>query len=453
MVVRLVRAGVGALLLLIAVPLALAGGGLLLAMEHRAADDTFRARLEPVRTDGTAVVVPDVDALLRADAPFARGGQTTLSLSAVGSGGPLFIGLAPEAQVKRYLGERTYTNLTHVRLARGPLPVELTTMAANRTGKANPAPPAEAPAQDPAAVQDPAAAPQDPAAQDPAAQDPATVQDPAAPSGQEPANPRLADKGEGPAGETFWTARSVQRDGRSELTWSASALRGKHLSLVVMRADGTDGIDAAITARLAPAWLGPTTGGLLMLGGALFFLALITLAWPPARPALQAAGAATGTEAEDETPAEPEPLPIPAQPTSETRDEESINTRDEEPNETRAEETAEEPAATATAEEPKAEEPKAEEPKVEKARVMATLADVMAAADAEREPEADEPKAEEKAMAECELDRPAPKDVELDIDLPPLPAMPAIDIQFTWAPLEVAAETDETDQTAKTAAR
>jgi hypothetical protein len=54
MVVRLVRAGVGALLLLIAVPLALAGGGLWMAMEHRAADDTFTARLERLRSGGRA---------------------------------------------------------------------------------------------------------------------------------------------------------------------------------------------------------------------------------------------------------------------------------------------------------------------------------------------------------------------------------------------------------------
>src|SRR4051812_49946911 len=130
MVVRLVRAGVGALLLLIAVPLALAGGGLLLAMEHRAADDTFTARLERVHPDGAAVVVPDVHALLRADAPFARGGQTTLSLSALGSGGPLFIGLGPRDDVQRYLDGLAQTRVTRVRLARGPLPVEVRALPA-----------------------------------------------------------------------------------------------------------------------------------------------------------------------------------------------------------------------------------------------------------------------------------------------------------------------------------
>ena len=35
-------------------------------------------------------MVTDVDALLRADAPFARGGQSTLSVSANGPGGLLF---------------------------------------------------------------------------------------------------------------------------------------------------------------------------------------------------------------------------------------------------------------------------------------------------------------------------------------------------------------------------
>src|SRR4051812_34548095 len=193
MVVRLVRAGVGALLLLIAVPLALAGGGLLLAMEHRATDDTFTARLERVRVDGSAVVVSDVDALLRADAPFARGGQTTLSLSAVGSGGPLFIGLGPDTAVERYLDGRATSRLTRVRLARGSLPVELTTEPAHRsasqsglpgtgtgTGTATGADIGTAAAgAAPAAPADGAAA-----AQNPPPADPAQPADPAPPADQ-----------------------------------------------------------------------------------------------------------------------------------------------------------------------------------------------------------------------------------------------------------------------------
>ncbi|GAA3450396.1 hypothetical protein [Dactylosporangium matsuzakiense] len=414
MVVRLVRAGVGALLLLIAVPLALAGGGLLMAMEHRADDDTFTARLERVRTDGDAVVVTDVDALLRTDAPFARGGQTTLSLSAVGSGGPLFIGLGPEAAVRRYLDGHSYARVSRVRLARGPLPVELATEAAARTanqtavtGDAAPPPPA-----DPAAPVDPAA-----------------VAPPAAAAPSAAAVPPTAGGAEakGPAAEKFWTGRSELKAGVSRITWSPSAMRGKHLALVVMRADGTAGVDAAITARLAPAWLAPTTGGLLMLGAALFFLALVTLAWPQGRPAAVAAGGS-----------EPAPLPVlPAQPTS-----------DED------EATPEEPEAAARV--------------VANERVMATLADVLAAADAEAEPEPEpvsapvEPaetieaagaKAEDPLLVECELDRPAPLDADVDdhgpIDLPPLPAMPNIELHFTWAPPAASEDTAESGTAAR----
>ncbi|WP_432979284.1 hypothetical protein [Dactylosporangium sp. CA-233914] len=403
MVVRLVRAGVGALLLLIAVPLALAGGGLLMAMEHRAADDTFTARLEPVRASGTAVVVPDVDALLRADAPFARGGQTTLSLSAVGSGGPLFIGLAPAADVDRYLVGHDRIRLNRVRLARGPLPVELIAEPAARAITAT-----------------------DPNAQ---AGGVPQEQNQAQDQGQAQNQTQGQDQGQGqadkaPGKQQFWIARSEQKAGAAELTWSPSALRGKHLALVVMRADGTAGIDAAITARLAPAWLGPTTGGLLMLGAALFFLALLTLAWPqPRQEAL--------VRSEPDLEPTPEPLPVvPSQPTSETRDEPEPKAED-----------ADEPVIVAEAAAESAEEPEVNE------RIMATLAHVLAAADAEVAAEggADPAGKDPVLLTESELDRPAPEDVELDgrgpIDLPPLPAMPAIELQFTWAPLTLGDET------------
>jgi hypothetical protein len=372
MVVRLVRAGVGALLLLIAVPLALAGGGLLLAMEHRAADDTFTARLERVRVDGTAVVVPDVDALLRADAPFARGGQTTLSLSAVGAGGPLFIGLGESNDVRRYLDGAAQSRLTRVRLARGPLPVELTTTAAARRESPSVLPPA-----------DPAAA---------------------APADAEQVRPSRAVPGE----QKFWRARSEQRAGAAELTWSPSALRGRHLSLVIMRADGAPGIDAALTARLVPAWLGPTTGGLLMLGSALFFLALLTIAWPQRRPSEPLAA-----------------LTVPAQPRPELPAAPAVFMESAVPDEPKAEVVAPEVA---------------DETKPSKS-VLATLADVLAAADAEAAEKQPRPAEVRNVVlvTECELDGPAPEGVDLDdngpIQLPPLPALPAIELQFTWAPL------------------
>ncbi|MGI5245192.1 hypothetical protein [Dactylosporangium sp. CA-139066] len=438
MVVRLVRAGVGALLLLIAVPLALAGGGLLLAMEHRAADDTFTARLERVRADGIAVVVPDVDALLRADAPFARGGQTTLSLSAVGAGGPLFIGLGEERDVQRYLEGAAQSRLTRVRLARGPLPVELTTATARREHPMvlPPAPPV------PGVPAPGVPAPGDPALGDPAPGDPAAVPAPA--DGQVPADAQPADGPGAPAtakpGEQkFWLARSERHAGAAELTWSPSALRGRHLSLVIMRADAAPGVDAALTARLDPAWLGPTTGGLLMLGSALFFLALVTIAWPQGRRPAPLAVPVLPTQPMPELPAAPAPAPAAdAEPAA--KPEPVVEAREE-----NVAEEANAPAEPEPAEAQQADEPATAEGKRPSRAVLATLADVLAAADAEaaeQRGQAEQRPAEVRdvvLLTESELDRPAPEGVELEgngpIQLPPLPAMPAIELQFTWAPL------------------
>ena len=235
MFARLVRVGVGALLMLMAVPLMLTGGGLLLAMEHRGPDGAFSAAIEPVRADGHAIVVPDIDALLRADAPFARGGQTTLSLSARGPGGPLFLGLAPAADVETYLAGVARSHITRVRLARGPLPVEVLDLPAARV--------------------------------------------PDGPHGLP--SPLLPGP---PAVRPFWLATNAGPAGQGRvgdaLHWSPSSMRGRHLALVVMNADTSPGVEVALTARLAPAWLAPTTGGLLILGAALLLLALLTMVWP-----------------------------------------------------------------------------------------------------------------------------------------------------------------------------
>ncbi|MEV6924163.1 hypothetical protein AB0M46_06570 [Dactylosporangium sp. NPDC051485] len=476
MVVRLVRAGVGALLLLIAVPLALAGGGLLLAMEHRAADGTFTARLEPIRTGGSAVVVPDVDALLRADAPFARGGQTTLSLSARGSGGPLFIGLGPDEDVERYLAGVDRSRLSRVRLSRGSLPVDLSPEPV-RLARTN-APAAPASPINPASPANPAitggdALPADGAqAGGPPAEPDATQPEPE-PGTTRTAKAQIASPANTrPADLPFWLARSEQKAGAAELTWSPSAMRGRHLALVIMRADATPGIDAAVTARLAPAWLGPTTGGLLMLGSALFVLALITLAWPPARrPALAGLPALPTqptTGPRDEPPSAEEPKT--EEPKAEKFRAEEPKAEKPEAGKSKAEkpkaekpEAGEPEAGKSKAEEAEAEEPEVEEPKAEKAgeadetacpkgpseSVLATLADVLAVADAEAK-EAKvrgakaEPTRDEILLTESELDRPAPKDVELDGDgpiaLPPLPALPPIELQFTWAPIALSDE-------------
>jgi hypothetical protein len=221
---RILRAVTGVLLLLVATPLALAGGGLWLVMGHRGPGGAYTASVERLRTDGYAIVVPDVDAVLRADAPFARGGQTTLSLSARGPGGPLFLGLGPYPEIARYLAGVAQARVTRVRPARGPLPVDVTVVA----GRLAPATP--------------------------------------------------------PVAQPYWRATStgLTRDGRVEdaLTWVPASARGRHLGFVVMNADGSAGLDVTLAAALAPAWLGPTTAGLLTLGTMLALLALLALFWP-----------------------------------------------------------------------------------------------------------------------------------------------------------------------------
>ncbi|MEV4509635.1 hypothetical protein AB0K00_11835 [Dactylosporangium sp. NPDC049525] len=542
MVVRLVRAGVGALLLLIAVPLALAGGGLCVAMEHRAADDTFTARLERLRSGGRAVVVPDIDALLRADAPFARGGQTTLNLSAVGSSGPLFIGLAPDAVVQRYLGGLVHASVSRVRLARGPLPVELTEVqtraaaasAGATTGQqgstgagaqtAGPAqggvPAVAGPGTEPGsgsgttgtgdpnattggdpgaatgdpnattagpntAAGDPNVNPADPAAPtDPnVAADPnATVDPNATAAGPNATGSAAGANGAGgaiavplavPAGQEFWLAKSITVDGAAQLTWSPSALRGRHLALVVMNADGTAGIDVTVTARLTPAWIGPTAGGLLMLGTALFLLALLVLAWPqrraeerlvlPTLPSQPAKGRGRASLRRNLStlsdpiaallnPVVPKnrdaaPAAVTIEVTSQTEVEEDRQTTTigvvvtEEspageptavPTKATAEATAEPApaeAATAGMDVPAPQEPTGQ-----------TSAD--AAAVDEAAPQEVTVADEGAALAESELDRPAPAagtddDGPGPVVLPPLPKLPAIELQFTWAPVAV----------------
>jgi hypothetical protein len=226
--VRMVRAGIGALLLIVAVPLMIAGGGLWAVAGHGGHDGAFAAGIERLRADGRAAVVTDVDALLRADAPFARGGQTTLSLSARGPGGPLFLGLGPYPAIERYLAGVAQTRVTRIRLARGgPLPLDAVALPGD-----------------------------------------------------------LAPHGP-PTEQPFWLATStgLTRDGRVEdaLTWSPSSVRGRDLAFVIMNVDGSAGIDVTLSARLKPGWLPPTAGGLLILGIAVFLLALLTLAWPHGR--------------------------------------------------------------------------------------------------------------------------------------------------------------------------
>jgi hypothetical protein len=68
--------------------------------------------------------------------------------------------------------------------------------------------------------------------------------------------------------------------GTTTLTWSPSAVRDRHLALVVMNPDAAPGLAVALTAAMYPRWLNQTTWGLLILGTVLALLGGAALAWP-----------------------------------------------------------------------------------------------------------------------------------------------------------------------------
>jgi hypothetical protein len=132
---RVIRTILGMLMLTIGLPALLGGAGLWAAMQHRDAGGAFSGALQRVSTPGYAVVVDDLDALLRADAPFVRVGDTRLRLTATTTDGPAFIGIAPAARATDYLTGVPHASVYSVDLGTGALPV-----AAHRvTGSVAPA--------------------------------------------------------------------------------------------------------------------------------------------------------------------------------------------------------------------------------------------------------------------------------------------------------------------------
>jgi hypothetical protein len=218
---RVLRVITGTLLVVVALPMLVTGGALWGAMRHRTPDGAFAARISPLATDGYAIVAGDLDGLLRREAAFTRGGQTTLRIAGTGRE-RLFVGIGPTPAVERYLQARPQARLTRVRLARGPLPVDLREV------------PGRAAARQPLVL-------------------PATL--------------------------PIWLAVGSESDGRTVLTWSPSSMRGRDVTLVVMNATGTPQVSVGFTAALQPRWISPTTWALLILGAVLFVVGSAALVW------------------------------------------------------------------------------------------------------------------------------------------------------------------------------
>src|SRR4051812_44838211 len=102
---RVFRTILGMLMLTVGLPALLVGGAFWAAMQHRDAGGAFSGTMQRVATSGYAIVVDDVDTLLRNDAPFARVGDTRLRITATSSGSPAFVGIAPRAQADAYLAD------------------------------------------------------------------------------------------------------------------------------------------------------------------------------------------------------------------------------------------------------------------------------------------------------------------------------------------------------------
>lgn len=119
---RVVRTILGMLLLTLGLPAMLVGGALWGATQHRDPGGGFTAQLQPVTTTGYALLVPDLDGLLRRDVPIVRG-ATRLRINAGTGGGPAFVGIAPAAEAARYLAGVPYARVEGVNLGTGALPV------------------------------------------------------------------------------------------------------------------------------------------------------------------------------------------------------------------------------------------------------------------------------------------------------------------------------------------
>ncbi|WP_127507920.1 hypothetical protein [Actinoplanes solisilvae] len=216
---RVFRTILGMLTLTIGLPSLLAGAGLWAAMQHRDQAGAFSGDLQRLSTPGYAVVVEDVDRLLRTDAPFTRVGDTQLRLLARTQEGPAFLGLAPSGAVRDYLDGVPHSKVSTVDIGTGALPVATTAVLGQQSPRQKP--------------------------------------------------------GEAP----FWT----RTDSSGQIAWTPSEVRGGPYSLVVMRPEATAGLQVSATAELRPGWLSSSAWGLLTLGTLLVMVGMIVLAWPARR--------------------------------------------------------------------------------------------------------------------------------------------------------------------------
>jgi len=240
---RFVRLAAGILLLAIGLPVLLAGATLWTVAQQRSPNGGFGGPLERVETQGHAVVVPDLRALLRRDAPFVQAGRSGMRIIARIGSDPAFIGLAPAAEVATYLSETSYARIDRVSVTRGVLPVEVTPTE-GRAASAHVA-------------------------------NPEREREPGGSAGPDPERLPAAARVGLPGAQSLWV-----RYGVGVLDLTADDVRGHRLSLVVMRPDARPGIVADLRAEIRPGWLEPVAWVLVAVGGLFALLGIVLLARP-----------------------------------------------------------------------------------------------------------------------------------------------------------------------------
>ncbi|MFG2060321.1 hypothetical protein ACGFIK_02765 [Micromonospora sp. NPDC048871] len=214
---RLVHRLAGMLLLAVGMTALIGAAALGLLTGRADPGGGYAARFETVQTDGHAVVVTDLAALVREEVPLVHLGETRMRLEAHTPEGPAFIGLAPVGEVRHWLAPAPYAVVERMALTRGPLPVRLAQVI--------------------------------------------------------PPDGQLASLPTAPAAQTFWT-----RTGAGTLEWTPEELSG--LSLVLMGVDGRADLTLQLRAELRPGWLAPATWGSLTAGTLLVTVAGVLLLRP-----------------------------------------------------------------------------------------------------------------------------------------------------------------------------
>lgn len=219
---RAVRVLVGLLALLVAVPALAAGGGAAWLAGHDSPDGAFHAAIAPPKDPDRVLVVPDLDALLQRDVPYARIGATTLRLSASSASTPAFIGVAAPDEVAAYLAGIRYTEVAQTIVGTGPVVLRTNRM--------------DAPGRDP----------------------------------------------RDPLAEGFWLRQGLgslswnpQLD-RGQHLALVVVLRDTPAGAEPALPSDAASLDVALGAS----WLGSASWGLLILGMVLLILAFVTLSWP-----------------------------------------------------------------------------------------------------------------------------------------------------------------------------